>query len=80
MSGKRQFLEGAIHSRNELITYITKEDAIFRAFLSHLHDFEGESMADITRGTEPVSYTHLLRCSQTVFRETTWTYCRILCH
>ena len=45
-------IRNGIHSRNELITYITKEDAIFRAFLSHLHDFEGESMADITRGTE----------------------------
>ena len=42
-------IRNGIHSRNELITYITKEDAIFRAFLSHLHDFEGESMADITR-------------------------------
>ncbi|MFR0921493.1 MAG: hypothetical protein ACLSG2_17260, partial [Bacteroides intestinalis] len=45
-------IRNGIHSRNELITYITKEDAIFRAFLSHLHDFEGESMVDITRGTE----------------------------
>lgn len=53
-------VRNGIHSRNELITYITKEDAIFRAFLSHLHDFEGESMADITRGTEQC-------CSQIFF-------------
>lgn len=53
-------IRNGIHSRNELITYITKEDAIFRAFLSHLHDFEGESMADITRGTEQC-------CSQIFF-------------
>ena len=33
-------IRNGIHSRNELITYITKEDAIFRAFLSHLHDLD----------------------------------------
>ncbi|MCS3255739.1 hypothetical protein NXV10_00455 [Bacteroides thetaiotaomicron] len=49
-----QTIRNGIHSRNELITYITKEDAIFRAFLSPTFwDFKRSSMVlHHTRGTE----------------------------
>lgn len=61
--GKRQVLakyrallaetiRNGIHSREDLTAYIGKEDALFRAFLTHLHDFDGENTADITRDTE----------------------------
>lgn len=61
--GKRQVLakyrallaetiRNGIHSREDLTAYIGKEDALFRAFLTHLHDLDGENTADITRDTE----------------------------
>lgn len=48
-----------IRSIANLTTYIQKEDAAFRAFLSHLHHLDGEELADITRDTE--------RCCSLVF-------------
>ena len=49
-------LRKGIHSHEDLTAYIGKEDALFRAFLTHLHDLDGENTTDITRDTE--------RCSQ----------------
>ena len=45
-------IRDGIHSRNDLTAYITKEDAVFRAFLTFLHDFDDANMSDITRDTE----------------------------
>lgn len=45
-------IHNGIHKRDDLTAYIKKEDAVFRAFLAHLHDFDGTDMADITRDTE----------------------------
>lgn len=45
-------LRKGIHSREDLTEYIRKEDALFRAFLTHLHDLDGENTADITCDTE----------------------------
>ena len=41
-----------IHSTKDLRAFITKEDAVFRAFLAHLHELDGEGLTDITRNTE----------------------------
>lgn len=48
-----------IHDLDDLTAYIEKEDAIFRAFLTHLHKLDGANTADITRDTE--------RCYSQVF-------------
>lgn len=48
-----------IHNHEDLTTFIEKEDAVFRAFLTHLHNLDGENTADITRDTE--------RCCSQVF-------------
>lgn len=48
-----------IHSRDDLTAYLKKEDALFRAFLAHLHDLDGSDVADIARDTE--------RCCEQVF-------------
>lgn len=45
-------LRNGIHDHDGLTTFIGKEDAVFRAFLSHLHDFDNANTADITRATE----------------------------
>lgn len=45
-------IHNGIHERNDLTAYIEKEDAAFRAFLTHLHDSDGANMADIPRDTE----------------------------
>lgn len=45
-------IRNGIHGHDDLMSYIEKEDAVFRAFLAHLHDFDGANMADITRDTE----------------------------
>ena len=45
-------IRNGIHSHDDLTAYIRKEDALFRAFLTHLHELDGENMADITRDTE----------------------------
>lgn len=61
--GKRQILSkyraflsetirDGIHGHDDLTAYIGKEDALFRTFLTHLHDLDGENTADITRDTE----------------------------
>ena len=41
-----------IHSTKDLRAFITKEDAVFRAFLVHLHELDGEGLTDVTRNTE----------------------------
>ena len=43
----------------DLTTFIEKEDAVYRAFLSRLPDFDGENLSDITHDTE--------RCCAQVF-------------
>lgn len=45
-------LRNGIHDHDDLTTFIEKEDAVFRAFLFHLHDFDNANTADITRATE----------------------------
>lgn len=50
-------IQDGIHSRDDLMAYITKEDVLFRAFLTHLHNLGGTHIADITHDTE-------LCCSQ----------------
>ncbi len=41
-----------IHCLADLTTFIQKEDAVYRAFLSCLPDFDGVNLSDITHGTE----------------------------
>lgn len=45
-------LRNGIHNHDDLTAFIEKEDAVFRAFLFHLHDFDNANTADITRATE----------------------------
>lgn len=45
-------LRNGIHNHDDLTTFIEKEDAVFRAFLFHLHDIDNSNTADITRDTE----------------------------
>lgn len=45
-------IRDGIHNHDDLTAYIGKEDALFRAFLTHLHELDGENVADITRDTE----------------------------
>lgn len=45
-------IRNGIHGHDDLTAYIGKEDALFRAFLTHLHELDGENVADITRNTE----------------------------
>lgn len=45
-------IRNGIHDHDDLTTYIGKEDALFRAFLTHLHELDGENTADIARDTE----------------------------
>lgn len=52
-------LRNGIHNHDDLTTFIEKEDAVFRAFLLHLHDFDDVNTADIIRDTE--------RCCSQVF-------------
>lgn len=52
-------LRNGIHGADDLKTFIGKEDVIFRAFLPHIHEFDGADMSDITRDTE--------RCCSQVF-------------
>ncbi len=63
LSDYRALLAGTIrdgiHNRDDLTAYITKEDAVFRAFLTHLHDFDDADMSGITRDTE--------RCCSQIF-------------
>ncbi len=52
-------IHNGIHNHDALRAYIKKEDAVFRAFLTHLHSLDDFDMADITRDTE--------RCCAQVF-------------
>ena len=56
LSAYRKMLAGTlntgIHDSRDLKRFIEKEDAVFRAFLSGLHDSGSANMADITRDTE----------------------------
>lgn len=45
-------IRDGIHGHDDLTAYIGQEDALFRAFLTHLHELDGENTADITRDTE----------------------------
>lgn len=45
-------IRSGIHDHDDLTTFIEKEDAVFRAFLAHLHGLDGENTTDITRATE----------------------------
>lgn len=52
-------IRDGIHSRGDLTAYIAREDAVFRGFLTHLHELGGSDVADIARDTE--------RCCSQVF-------------
>ena len=54
-----QTIDYGIHCIADLTIYIEKEDAVFRAFLSRLSDFDGVDLSDITHDTE--------RCCPQVF-------------
>lgn len=54
-----QTIDYGIHCIADLTIYIEKEDAVFRAFLSRLPDFDGVDLSDITHDTE--------RCCSQVF-------------
>lgn len=41
-----------IHCRSDLTGFIEKEDAVFRTFLAHLHDYSETDLSDITHDTE----------------------------
>lgn len=45
-------LTNGIHSRKDLMEFIEKEDAVYRAFLVGLHDLGQANVSDITRDTE----------------------------
>lgn len=45
-------LRDGIHGTGDMMAFIKKEDAIFRAFLPCLHNLDGTNIADITRDTE----------------------------
>lgn len=49
-----------IHSHDDLTRFIEKEDALFRAFLGRLDDYNDMDLSDITRDTE--------KCCAEVFR------------
>ncbi len=52
-------IHSGIHNQEALKSYIKKEDAVFRAFLTHLYHLDGTDMTGITRDTE--------RCCALVF-------------
>lgn len=56
----RKMLGRGIHSTDDLMLFIRREDAIFRAFLTHLNELGQTNLSDITRDTE--------RCCMEVFR------------
>ncbi len=45
-------ISNGIHDSGDLKAYIKKEDAIFRAFLSHLHELDDQNLSDIRHDTE----------------------------
>ena len=45
-------IRSGIHDHDDLTAFIEQEDAVFRAFLTHLHDLDGANTTDITRDTE----------------------------
>ena len=52
-------IRDGIHSRDDLTAYIAREDAVFRGFLTHLHELGSSDVADIACDTE--------RCCSQVF-------------
>lgn len=56
----RKMLGRGIHSTDDLMLFIRREDALFRTFLTHLNELGQTNLSDITRDTE--------RCCMEVFR------------
>lgn len=52
-----------IHSKQQLLAFITKEDILFRSFLLHINDVEKYSVADITKKTEQVCL-QIIECAK----------------
>ena len=54
----RKFLHETAHNkvnnRDDLLTFIRKEDILFRSFLSHLYEMDNEPLSDITSETETI--------------------------
>lgn len=45
-------IRDGIHSRDDLTAYIAREDAVFRGFLTHLHELGSSDVADIACDTD----------------------------
>ena len=56
----RKTLGRGFHSTDDLMLFIRREDAVYRAFLTHLNELGQMNVADITRDTE--------RCCMQVFQ------------
>ncbi len=56
----RKMLDRGIHGTDDLMLFIRREDALFRAFLTHLNELGQMNFSDITRDTG--------RCCMEVFR------------
>lgn len=50
----RIFSENGVTSKNDMLSFIREEDAIFNSFLSHLYEINDEPVADITNATEGI--------------------------
>ena len=54
----RNFLKNVkdqgVHSREDMLTFIRREDIIFRSFLFHLYELDKEPISDITENTEQI--------------------------
>lgn len=47
-------LRHGISNRDEMLRFIRNEDYMFRTFLAHLYEMDGEPLADISRDTETI--------------------------
>ncbi len=46
--------KNGINSRDDMLRFIRQEDYMFRTFLGHLYEMDGEPLADISRDTEEI--------------------------
>lgn len=43
-----------VHSKGDMLAFITEEDRVFRAFLDHLYELDDDKVSDITHTTEQI--------------------------
>ncbi len=53
-----------ISSRADMLSYISKEDVLFRSFLSHLYEMDNEPLSDITHNTESICLNIFIAASE----------------